>query len=182
MFMQKVLVRAVAGIKRCMTPPEGSRPRRIFNGAARAYWPVLLGGSVAIVLVGAGLTVAVQSVKRPIPQWAQVPSQATPRLIIEEPIVPGTARPEAPPFALSAKAPLPGPIPSPKFQDLAMILQPPAPEIQVDNNPQDTTCDTYGTSVNFMRSPTAAARKAGKEDKLLFTLHVSGNFEDPQFT
>ena len=25
-------------------------------------------------------------------------------------------------------------------------------------------------------------RKAAREDKLLFTLHVSGNFEDPGFT
>ena len=96
-------------------------------------------------------------------------------------IVPGSARPEPPPFALAVKASLPAPIPSPKFQELAVILQP-ATEIEADNNPLDTTCDTYGTTVNFMRSPAAAARKAGKEDKLLFTLHVSGNFEDPQFT
>jgi hypothetical protein len=182
MFMQKVLARAVAAIKRGMCPPAASRPRRIFNGAARAYWPVLLGGSVAIVLVGAGLTVAVQSVRRPSPQWSKTPSKAIPRLIIEERIVRGVARPEAPPFAFAAKAALPGTIPAPKFQELAMILQPPAPEIEVDSNPQDATYDTYGTSVNFMRSPTAAVRKARKEDKLLFTLHVSGNFEDPQFT
>ena len=37
------------------------------------------------------------------------------------------------------------------------------------------------------RSPASAqsapaARKAAREDKLLFTLHVSGNFEDPGFT
>jgi hypothetical protein len=181
MFMLKALARAVAGIKRGMSPPLGSRPRKMFNGAPRTYWPVLLGGSMATVLVASGLTVAVQTSKRPA--WMQRPALVHPRIILAEPkIVPGVARPEAPPFALTVKAPLPGPIPSPKFQELAVILQPPAPAIEVDTNPQDTTCDTYGTSVNFMRSPIAAARRAAKEDKLLFTLHVSGNFEDPQFT
>ncbi len=66
---------------------------------------------------------------------------------------------------------------------MALILEQPAPDIVVDDSPPDAqTCDTYGTSVNFMRSPAAAARRANKEDKLIFTLHVSGNFEDPQFT
>jgi hypothetical protein len=150
----------------------------MFNGAWWAYWPVLLGGSLAIVLVAGGLVVAVQTVKRPSKGWVQ----AQPRIIAEPRILPGKARPEPPPFALTVKGPLLSPLPSPKFQELAVILQPPAPEIEVESNPQDATCDTYGTSVNFMRSPAAAARKAAKEDKLLFTLHVSGNFEDPKFT
>jgi hypothetical protein len=41
---------------------------------------------------------------------------------------------------------------------------------------------TYGTAIHFVSSPTLAARDALKEDKLVFVLHVSGNFEDPQFT
>jgi len=41
---------------------------------------------------------------------------------------------------------------------------------------------TYRTAIHFVSSPTAAARDALKEDKLVFVLHVSGNFEDPQFT
>jgi len=41
---------------------------------------------------------------------------------------------------------------------------------------------TYGTAIHFVSSPTVANRDALKEDKLVFVLHVSGNFEDPQFT
>ncbi|MBM4070376.1 MAG: hypothetical protein FJ271_15685 [Planctomycetes bacterium] len=43
-------------------------------------------------------------------------------------------------------------------------------------------CETYGTAINFVRSPLQAAKFAQTEDKLVFTLHVSGNFEDPGFT
>jgi hypothetical protein len=42
--------------------------------------------------------------------------------------------------------------------------------------------DGYGTSIAFLSSPRLAAQRAVQEQKLLFTLHVSGNFEDPQFT
>ena len=40
----------------------------------------------------------------------------------------------------------------------------------------------YGTSVHFERTPSAAARKALKEEKLVMVLHVSGDFENPEFT
>jgi hypothetical protein len=40
----------------------------------------------------------------------------------------------------------------------------------------------FGTSVQFEDTPSAAARKALKEHKLVFVLHVSGHFEDPRFT
>lgn len=44
------------------------------------------------------------------------------------------------------------------------------------------TCGTFGTSVEFYDTPSDAARAARKEQKLVFVLHVSGNFEDPRFT
>ena len=44
------------------------------------------------------------------------------------------------------------------------------------------TCGSFGTEVEFLASPNAAARLANKEEKLLFVLHVSGNFETPEFT
>ena len=39
-----------------------------------------------------------------------------------------------------------------------------------------------GTSVEFVDSPKEASALAKKEEKLVFILHVSGNFEDPRFT
>ena len=40
----------------------------------------------------------------------------------------------------------------------------------------------YGTEVKFVESPAEAAKQAVKEEKLVFVLHVSGNFETPEFT
>jgi len=45
-----------------------------------------------------------------------------------------------------------------------------------------TRCGSYGTTVEFVDSPAEAAKLAKKEGKLVFVLHVSGNFEDPRFT
>lgn len=40
----------------------------------------------------------------------------------------------------------------------------------------------FGTAVEFVDSPREAAALARKQEKLVFVLHVSGHFEDPQFT
>ena len=40
----------------------------------------------------------------------------------------------------------------------------------------------YETSIGWEDSPSAAAQKAREKEKLVFVLHVSGNFEDPKFT
>ncbi|HTU22362.1 MAG TPA: hypothetical protein VMG10_30260 [Gemmataceae bacterium] len=44
------------------------------------------------------------------------------------------------------------------------------------------TCGSHGTQVEFLDTPSEAAKVAKKEQKLVFVLHVSGNFEDPRFT
>ncbi len=58
------------------------------------------------------------------------------------------------------------------------ILPIPAPRPK----PPEDTCGKYGTSVEFLSTPSEAARKARQEQKLVFVLHVSGHFEDPKFT
>jgi len=40
----------------------------------------------------------------------------------------------------------------------------------------------HGTAVNFLRTPADAANEARKNNKLTFSLHISGNFEDADFT
>ncbi len=57
---------------------------------------------------------------------------------------------------------------------------PPAPV----KAPQKTLppCETYGTSIEFARNPSEGARRASQERKLMFVLHLSGNFEDSKFT
>jgi hypothetical protein len=44
------------------------------------------------------------------------------------------------------------------------------------------TCGSHGTRLEFVATPSEAAKIAKKEQKLVFVLHVSGNFEDPRFT
>ena len=52
---------------------------------------------------------------------------------------------------------------------------------------QDDSCGScgnkrYGTSVEWAGTPSEAAKLAKEQEKLVFVLHVSGYFEDPQFT
>ena len=51
-----------------------------------------------------------------------------------------------------------------------------------DKQKSEGSCGSFGTTVEFVDTPSAAARQAKKEQKLVFVLHVSGNFEDPRFT
>jgi hypothetical protein len=59
--------------------------------------------------------------------------------------------------------------------DASVTGAPPSPT-------KEGSCGSYGTSVEFVSSPSEAARLAKKEQKLVFVLHVSGHFEDPAFT
>lgn len=45
-----------------------------------------------------------------------------------------------------------------------------------------TTCQNYGTQVDFVSTPAEATQRALQERKLLFLLHLSGNLEDAKFT
>jgi hypothetical protein len=47
---------------------------------------------------------------------------------------------------------------------------------------KEGSCGSFGTSVEFVSTPSEAAQQAKKEQKLVFVLHVSGHFEDPRFT
>ena len=46
----------------------------------------------------------------------------------------------------------------------------------------EPTCGDHGTSVKFYDDPSIAAKQALKEEKLVFVLHISGNFENPDQT
>jgi hypothetical protein len=52
------------------------------------------------------------------------------------------------------------------------------------NNPVPVSpaCETFGTAVKFVSNPALASQQAQQRTKLLFLLHVSGNFEDEGFT
>ena len=50
------------------------------------------------------------------------------------------------------------------------------------DGPAKKGCGTFGTQVEFVATPSEAARQALKEEKLVFVLHISGHFEDPGLT
>ncbi len=77
-------------------------------------------------------------------------------------------------LAVSAASELDGksPVPSPTRP----IAKQPAPK------KDEGGCGSHGTRVEFHDTPSEAAKIAKKEQKLVFVLHVSGNFEDPRFT
>jgi hypothetical protein len=61
---------------------------------------------------------------------------------------------------------------------------PPAAKVQAPKKPaqpekSQTRC---GTAVDFVKDPSEAARLASQKGRLQFILHVSGDFEDAQFT
>lgn len=60
-----------------------------------------------------------------------------------------------------------------------------AEQAPVAKNPpakDEPACQRFGTAVDFAASPAEAAVRAGKDQKLLFVLHISGNFDDSKFT
>ena len=71
------------------------------------------------------------------------------------------------------------------FAAFASLLGAPAASAQGwETEEKCGTCgdETYGTTVAWVGTPKEAAVQAKKEEKLVFVLHVSGNFEDPAFT
>jgi len=48
--------------------------------------------------------------------------------------------------------------------------------------PGAETCGDHGTNVHFEKTPKDAAARAAKEEKLVMVLHISGLFEDPDYT
>ena len=46
----------------------------------------------------------------------------------------------------------------------------------------EAPCGEYGTAVHFEDTPADAAKEARKAEKLVLVLHVSGHFENPEFT
>jgi hypothetical protein len=53
---------------------------------------------------------------------------------------------------------------------------------QLPPTPKEPAGETYGTQVLFLNNQEAAADKARHQHKLMFVMHISGNFEDSCFT
>ena len=145
-------------------PPGWGRPPRI-------YWvPIVAAAGAALVLVGVALAGAALHFPEPSPAPAPVAEPATAA------IVPGAE------VAVNLPAPAPAPSRAPELpagEDAPAQPAPPAAPAPDEPRPSG---QTYGTRVTFLASPEEAMRVARRERKLVFVLHVSGNFEESCFT
>ncbi|HEY7309972.1 MAG TPA: hypothetical protein VH643_11485 [Gemmataceae bacterium] len=94
--------------------------------------------------------------------------------------IPAVHRPERPEVTVNhipkdEEAP---PLPLPPLPAPTCAPQPPVAAAQ----PAPPAGETYGTQVLFLNNPAAAREAAQHEKKLLFVMHISGNFEDSCFT
>jgi hypothetical protein len=164
--------------------------------ALPAYWPAMLGTGLASLFVVASLTLAVQTMKRP-PATPLVPAESAsdkgpaidksgPPPKAEAVIPVATVKALNPASLANAGSPA-SQITEAKPPPQSALDSEPEPVIALDEPAAEVAieaqaCDTCGTSIKFMRSPQAAARRAAREEKLVLLLHVSGNFEDAGFT
>jgi hypothetical protein len=65
---------------------------------------------------------------------------------------------------------------------LALVVSAGALHVNSQLSAAEEVCGEFGTSVHFVESPAEAAKQALKAEKLVFVLHVSGYFEEPDFT
>jgi len=91
----------------------------------------------------------------------------------------------APPHEVAALTVLPCEI-SAKAEAAAVVKQALAPQPAVAKENAPKVCEKpagmFGTSLFFAASPTEASKQAAAQEKLVFLLHVSGDFDDPGFT
>src|SRR5262249_10368288 len=139
----------------------------------------------AVVSVGAVvcLIVLLRHLGHPASEPASPPAVAAltpiPERLVAAPVVPVTppaTRPaEAPPDPLPPTVPVPRcDAPDDPFAD------PPPPPGQPPAAVK--TASRYGTTIDFVDDPQEAAKQALEQNKLLFVLHVAGNFEKDCFT
>lgn len=161
------------------------------------YWPAVAAAGVFGLVFVTGLTGAALALSKPSAPKKEKPPPAlvavTPAssLAVKEPEPTPPSEP-APVIDVSLPEPAPARLESGIEQIVAhaaisvptAVPNPWAPVTATDSpaavikNPT-MTC---GTSVEFVSNPTLADRQARQEHKLVFLLHVSGDFEDPGFT
>lgn len=161
------------------------------SGGALIHWRPVIAAAAFSALFIVVILVAVSMHKPSRSAGKQPPTEVATRAANHEPLLvqlpvavpPPLIPKENPPAQLPAK-----PASAPEVVAQPVVSAPPPPEPMIAppapavaaNKARDT--ETFGTCVEFASTPVVAARKARAADKLLFVLHVSGDFEDSRFT
>jgi len=162
------------------------------------YWrAVALTGVVCLILMSAGIVLALGSGKRPPVQTEERVDEAPVPVAIDLGAGDSSSTVNAPMADDANVAPISAPnlplasLPIVPATPLNPELSDPFADPSVHNPAlaQPITlakappaCKRYGTAVDFVDNPIDAAAQALREKKLLFVLHVAGNFEEEKFT
>jgi hypothetical protein len=142
-------------------PPGWGRPPLVHRA------PIAAAAGAALVLVGAALA------------WAALhPPEHTTAAAPTAEVAAATIVPAA---TVAVSLPAPAPEVPAADETPAPPAGPVAPQPLAQAEPRPAG-QTYGTRVTFLASPEEAMRVARRERKLVFVLHVSGNFEEACFT
>jgi|SRR5437588_7376765 len=175
-------------------PVQSCRPARTSSSLINWLVVTWTGGAAFLLIAGLVLTILfterhTQALRR---ASSSSPVAVVPATILEKktaPAVGATANSSesiaAQEKAFETKASVPQKVASQPAapiaeQSLAKIAQLPSSEQCLTDG--EVIFENYGTQVSFAPSPAEAARQAAKERKLLFTLHIAGNFEESRFT
>jgi hypothetical protein len=109
------------------------------------------------------------------------PASARRRELVHLPVAPANVA-QAPQVVLPEPAQLVNVQEEPAPEDENVVAEGAEPAEKVGAAVALPECETFGTTVSFVRNPAEAARLARAENKLTFLLHVSGNFEESRFT
>jgi hypothetical protein len=183
-------------------------PRRRKRPARSADWTPLLGMAAAAFVGFAVIAWCLGRPKgQPPAQLAQAPistvqARQEPARVEPARVEPARAPQPPAPAAPEATAPLDVLAPAKAVEAAAAaavpVVQaappapppaPPAPaepDVRIAAKPEACAAcakaGAHGTSLTFAESPTEAAKQALKENKIMFVVHISGNFEDDKFT
>jgi hypothetical protein len=133
--------------------------------------------------------VPVEAPQEPAPVRATEPKPEPPAPAVEpRPVVEATAQATVAAPATSAIVEVKAVAKASAVAEVTASATPPVATPAPEPAAKAETCTTcakkgsYGTSLVFAESPIEAAKQAAKENKLMFVLHISGNFEDDKFT
>jgi hypothetical protein len=179
--------------KGVLAPPGQGSPRRTVPWssvllAGSAVWTLAI-ALFAVLSLGAEPRVADAPREKPLPKFKAPPvaEDGQPPKAPEAP-APVLEEEEGPDLALELP-PMPPPLPpGPK-----LVLRRPNVEAEPEPDaipeepaapvkPAQVCAANLGTTIHFVKDPPDAFRQARKEKKLVFMIHLSGNFEEKEFT
>ncbi len=163
------------------------------------YWPAVAlaaaAGALFVVGVTTGIVLRPARAARTAGIALATPPLSDPVLLppddriaptVDPAPTPDPAPPTPTPVADAARLAPPGADAAPPAPPPGADVVPPAPPPGADATrlapAPAATCQTFNTSVAFAVSPAAAEKQAAQDGKLVFLLHVSGDFADDAFT